>query len=184
MPRRQAGSGTESRYREGVTDGQQSSSTLEAVGTPLVAILHNPPTTPGDRTRGRVEMARRLLGFDSVRTVNLCSAPTYRSSGLTIAAAAPGPWEDARTSIAEALSRDVTVLLAYGVSEPAGAARHHYRTQVAWLEQQLRFNRATSWTVGDGPRHPSRWQRYTHREMPNVSFVDALERALSSRTWA
>ena len=70
------------------------------------------------------------------------------------------------------------MLLAYGTAEPSGEARAHHREQVRWLDEQIEERSLPTWWVGGAPRHPSRWQRYTWRELPGIEFRDALERSL------
>jgi len=69
------------------------------------------------------------------------------------------------------------VLLAYGTQEPSGEARAHHREQVRWLDGQIEERALSKWWVGGSARHPSRWQRYTFRELPGIEFREALERS-------
>jgi hypothetical protein len=149
----------------------------------LLAICSNPPlSTSGERTLARLEQARALLGFQNVRLVNLFALPTYRSDEVEALGRAPDGWHLARAGIAEALDRADAVLLAYGVSAPAGPAREHHRDQTAWLDSEVTRRQLPSYWVGGAPRHPSRWQRYTFRSHPDLAYADGLRLALSRRS--
>lgn len=144
----------------------------------LVVVGSNPPTTSGERTLRRVELARELLGFRTVEVVNLFPLPTYRTSGLAEVGQTQERWDQARGELRAAIGRASSVLLAYGLGEPTGVARTHHRAQVAWLRQLLIDEQMPVWSVGGEPRHPSRWHRYTHRLDPLRSFRDVLPEAL------
>jgi hypothetical protein len=145
----------------------------------LVAILSNPPSeTDGSRTRSRVEQASAALGLGTVDVVNLFSVATYRSDDISQTGATPEPWLAARPAIADAVEHADAVLLAYGISEPTGAAREFHRGQVQWLTNLLTKSGLPVYVVGDGPRHPTRWQRYTTRHCQGLPFGEALGRAL------
>lgn len=103
----------------------------------LLIIGSNPPTTSGQRTLARAEQARLILDFDCCEIVNLFSLPTYRTSGVALAGISPSGWLDARMSLMNALDRASAVLLAYGISKPAGAAARHHEAQVVWLEGEI-----------------------------------------------
>lgn len=147
----------------------------------LVVIGSNPPTTTGERTRRRVELARELLGFRTVEIVNLFSLPTYRSNGLAEVGQTEAGWDQARGDIQTSIAKASAVLLAYGVGVPTGSARHHYRSQVAWLDDLLIAEGVAVWWVGGEPRHPSRWHRHTHRIDPTREFRDLLPEVLTQR---
>lgn len=148
----------------------------------LLAIGSNPPSqTSGARTLARLDLARHILGFDSVRIVNLFALPSYRSGGLSELGDTPEGWLTARDDMAESLGQAEAVLLAYGVQIPSGPARHHFRDQVAWLEGQIGEQNLPTWWVGSAPRHPTRWQRHTWREFSNMEFEEALKKSLVLR---
>jgi hypothetical protein len=148
----------------------------------LVAIGSNPPlTTSGERTRGRLEQARALLGFEEVKLVNLFAMGTYRNGGVAKVGHAPEGWRQARLEIMEGLRDAEAVLLAYGVGAPSGSARQHHRQQVDWLNAVLDDRELPVYWMGGAPRHPSRWQRYTYRHHPDLSYLEGLKLALSAR---
>lgn len=148
----------------------------------LVAIASNPPlTTSGERTRGRLDQACAVLGFGEVRLVNLFAVPTYRTGGVADVGRTPEGWHGAREVIEEALGNAEAALLAYGVAAPSGPAREHHRRQVEWLEAELGRRQLPVYWVGGAPRHPSRWQRYTFRHHPDLSYADGLKLALTVR---
>lgn len=140
----------------------------------LVCVLANPPTTSGARTLGRVGQAAELLGYGDAEVVNLFPLETYRTGGINGLGAEAAHWQQARGAIEEALNRAAAVLVGYGATEPSGLARGHHRDQVAWLRQQIVERKLPTYQVGDGPRHPSRWQRWTFRHHPEVPFSEAL----------
>ena len=87
-------------------------------------------------------------------------------------------WLEARASLEERLDTAQGVLLAYGATAPTGEARAHFRRQVEWLHIRIAARGLPTWHVGDGPRHPSRWQRWTCRAHPAVPFAEALRSSL------
>lgn len=145
-----------------------------ATGEELLAILANPPLTQGTRTLRRVELAADLLGFTRVHVVNLFALPSHTTVEIAVLGVDEGGWLTARESLGPCLDAAHGVLLAYGATAPIGAARLHFGRQVEWLHEVIAERELPSWHVGDGPRHPSRWQRWTHREHPGVPFADAL----------
>lgn len=147
----------------------------------LVIIGSNPPTTSGQRTHARAEQARLILDFDRCEIVNLFSLPTYRTSGVAVAGISPSGWLDARPNLTDALDEASAVLLAYGISKPAGEAAKHHEAQVTWLENEITRRGLPVWWVGGAPRHPSRWHRYTYRAHPDTNFSEALTTALAIR---
>ncbi|MBL7487500.1 DUF1643 domain-containing protein [Frankia sp. AgB1.9] len=144
----------------------------------LLAVLTNPPLTPGTRTVRRVELAADLLGFTEVRVANLFSLPSAAAGEIDVLGATVEGWLMARDLLNTAINGADGVLLAYGATAPSGAARLHHGDQVAWLKQTIAATALPVWRVGDGPRHPSRWQRWTYRTHPGVPFRDALQRSL------
>lgn len=148
----------------------------------LLVIGSNPPSqTSGRRTLSRVEQARVILGFEEARLVNLFAVSSYRSGEVSELGVAPAGWLDARSDLEAGLSSACGVLLSYGIRPPTGLAREHFRDQVDWLNSRIDAHFLPSWWVGGAPRHPSRWQRYTWREFPDMSYTDALGLALAQR---
>lgn len=152
-----------------------------AASRTLLVVASNPPTTSGQRTLARAEYARQILDFDSYEIANIFSQPTYRTSGVADAGSSPDGWLDARASLVPALDEAAAVLLAYGISKPAGIAGGYHDEQVEWLEAEVERRRLPVWWVGGAPRHPSRWQRYTYRAHPAEDFQTALVKALTRR---
>ncbi len=150
----------------------------------LLVVGLSPPTTSGARTRARVDMACRLLNQASLVMVNLYAFPTRDLGSLSEVGKERAGWDAARSGIEAGLGVAKDVLLAYGVRTPAHEAGRHFRRQVAWLEGELDQRGLAVWQVGDTPRHPSRWQRFTHRSAPGVPFETALRLALTLRTRA
>lgn len=147
----------------------------------LLVIGSNPPITSGARTRSRAEQAADLLGFNTLILANLFSRPTYRSGGISVAGIEESGWNEAKLNLAEGLDKADAVLLAYGITRPGGEARTRHVAQVAWLHEELAIRHLDAWTVGGQPRHPSRWQRFTSRTYPELSFSDALRASFEIR---
>jgi hypothetical protein len=144
----------------------------------LVAVLANPPLTTGTRTIRRVELAAEVLGFSRSAVANLFALPSHATGGIAELGAGPEGWVSARSPLAAQIGGADALLLAYGASEPSGSARTHFRCQLEWLAERVEARGVAVWCVGDGPRHPSRWQRWTHRAHPGLPFRDALARSL------
>lgn len=140
----------------------------------LLAILSNPPLTQGTRTQRRVELAAQFLGYSEFKLVNLFALPSHDAGEIAVLGVEEDGWLAARQLLRPGLEQANGVLLAYGTAAPNGAARLHFRRQVEWLHDLIAERRLPSWYVGDGPRHPSRWQRWTHRAHPGVPFREAL----------
>src|SRR5690606_28206014 len=140
----------------------------------LLCVLANPPAGSGERTLARLEQARALLGFAAVQIGNLFALPSADVTAITALGAAPDGWLEARKQLAAAVASCDGVLLAYGLSEPTGPARGHHRDQVRWLTERLVEAGSPAFQLGDGPRHPSRWQRWTARHHADLPFTAGL----------
>ncbi len=147
----------------------------------LLVVGLNPPETSGSRTLARVEVARQLLGYAAVDVRNLFAYPTRSSLDIGVAGSEQDGWLKARADLSHGLAKADGVLLGYGTQAPAGPARGHFHAQVSWLEGVLASAKVPVWLVGGAPRHPSRWQRYTHRIAPDRPFTDGLRDALELR---
>lgn len=146
----------------------------------LVAVLSNPPLTDGKRTLRRVAMAAELLGFEDVAVANLFSMPSRATGAIAELGTSEDGWLAARALLEARLGVGNGVLLAYGATSPTGKAGLQFRLQVYWLRSRIAALALPTWHVGDGPRHPSRWQRWTYRAHPDVAFPDALRQSLVS----
>lgn len=134
--------------------------TSEGSGVLLAVLLNPPGRTPGTRSRNAIEMAARLLGYDSFEIVNLCSDATPTVVELNKLGHGPG-WQDARQHIAEALRRTDGLLAGWGVTGLTGDGRRALVEQVAWLSGEASAAGIERvWMVGGEPRHPSRWHQY------------------------
>lgn len=136
-----------------------------------------PPQTSGQRTLARVQQGATILGFEEAVLANLFALPTYRSGGIADLGRTPGGWLDARTALVSGLDDCDGVLLAYGTQEPNGEARASPGSG-SLAGRTDRGARPAVLVVGGSARHPSRWQRYTWRELPGIEFREALERSL------
>lgn len=143
----------------------------------LVAILHSLPASSGERTKSRIEIARRALNCSSATVVNLYPARLTDVNQITVSN--DHVWALGREEIQREISRSTTtdVLLGYGVQEPSGDARHAFRLQMQWLRHTLASSEVRVWVYGDRPAHPSRWQRVAHRHTPG-SGIEALASTL------
>jgi hypothetical protein len=146
----------------------------------LLCILANPPLGSGERTRARLGLARDLLGFETFTIRNLFAVPSGAVTDISTLGATPAGWTQARQQLEPAFSVCDGVLLGYGISEPTGAARKYHREQVEWVAERLAASGCQAFQVGDGPRHPSRWQRWTSRYHRELEFSAALEASLKA----
>jgi len=123
-------------------------------------------------------LAAELLGFSQAIVVNLFALPSHATREIAELGAGPEGWMSARTPLAAQIGSADGLLLAYGATEPTGSARAHFRRQVEWVTERIEARGVAAWWVGDGPRHPSRWQRWTHVVHPGVPFSEALAQSL------
>lgn len=176
----QVGGSINSRPTPAQVDTQQMSAT-GSQGRTLLAVLANPPlTTSGQRTRDRVTLAAQFIGCEDVVVGNLFPLPSKDVTGIGRLGARPELWCGARADLVDHLSRVDDVLLGWGCREPAGEARSHHRSQIEWLLSTVVAKSVRIWTVGGLPRHPSRWQRYTAKVHPALSFSAALAISLAA----
>jgi hypothetical protein len=145
----------------------------------LVAVLANPPLTDGKRTVRRVALAAEILGFGGVEITNLFAFASHATGAIGELGVSEEGWSVARPALEASLSAANGILLGYGATSPTGLARVHFRHQVEWLQGRISSRGTRAWHVGDGPRHPSRWQRWTSRAHPDVPFPTALGRSLT-----
>lgn len=145
----------------------------------LLAVLASPPlSTTGCRTRARVHQAANIVECGFFEITNLIDVATNSVIDITTVGRDRQPWIDSRAAIGSGLDRAAAVLFAWGASEPTGPARHHHRSQVGWLTLEVAKRGLSTWSLGDVPRHPSRWQRHTSRNLPGVPFELALAQLL------
>ena len=145
----------------------------------LVAVLHSLPAGSGERTKARIEIARRALNCSSATVANLYPARLANVNAIGISD--HDVWALGREEIDRELRRSDTtdVLLGFGVQEPSGEARRIFRLQLQWLGRALESSDVRVWVYGDRPTHPSRWQRVAHRHSVGGG-VEALAPALLS----
>jgi len=150
----------------------------------LGAILINPAAGAGTTTISRLELVRDLLGCEQVRIENLLTVATRSVLEITKAGAQFEDWEAARPGLSSLISDSDQLLLGWGLGGGfGGPARDHFAAQVTWIEHQisLRRDRPLVWTVGNGPRHPSRWHQYVadkHRRTRGGHFRNRLRDVL------
>lgn len=148
------------------------------VVTELLAVLHNPPVGDGRITRSRTALAARILGHHSWGVVNVVVEKTQTSleiGNLDLQAEwGAVEWMQLNFELAKADE----VLLAYGLSAPIGPSRSPFRRRLSALHEALEHHGVPVVTLGGKPRHPSRWQRYTHKTHPGVPFDRAIAMSL------
>lgn len=144
----------------------------------LLCILANPPLGDGARTLARVKLATELLAFETAVVGNLFAAPSESVTAISQLGASQQGWMQARLQLAELIDSCDGVLLAYGIAAPTGTARQHHSQQLDWLNVRLAERAVPQYRVGDGSRHPSRWQRWTARAYPGLPFNEALLKSL------
>lgn len=144
----------------------------------LAVILMNPPLTSGKATIGRLRKVGQIFGVDEVHVANLFPIPSRSTDVIEEIGVDEADWVRARSDIAQTLLGASHVLLAYGIRAPRLGAGLHQSSQVQWLLSSLQSAPSRIWMVGESPRHPSRWQRYTSRAFPGQPFDQALRAAL------
>lgn len=127
----------------------------------------------------RVELACATLRYDRVIVENLFATPSRSTNDISLLGRSENGWVAARQPLMRALAQANGVLLAYGMTEPTGIARSLHRDQVAWLKLQIAMQALPVFQLGDGPRHPSRWHRWTSRTHSDVPLSEAIHRSLT-----
>lgn len=144
----------------------------------LVAILANPPTHTSVITARRVALASEVLQYQSFEIANFFPLASKSVLDISFLGQHPGPWLEGRKLLQSAMERADGVLLGYGCQGPSGDARTHHRAQIDWVTSIIQAQDLPTWTLGNRPHHPSRWQRYTSRHFPQLPFVDAVSRSI------
>lgn len=128
----------------------------------LGAILINPPLGNGGATLRHLEALREVLECDLVQIANLLSVPTASTDDIREAGVRPGSWHRARPKVRNLIHSADHIVLGWGLGGISGIARQHFIAQVRWVERELarRGEGVPVWTIGNGPRHPSRWHQY------------------------
>ena len=145
----------------------------------LVAVCSTPPLTKGLRTLNRLAMAQDILGYKELAVTNIFGLATRSTGDIAHLGIEPDPWLDSRPDLERHVLRADGIVLAYGTSAPTGPARQHWKAQTEWLLNLLDERQVPVWSVNGETRHPSRWQRHTFRQSPDLPFREALALALS-----
>lgn len=148
----------------------------------LVAVCSTPPITKGLRTLNRLAMAQDILGFNELAVANIFGLPTRSTGDIAHLGINAEPWLNSRFDLEQQIMRADGIVLAYGTSAPSGPARQHWNAQVEWLLSLVYDRQVPSWSVNGETRHPSRWQRHTHRQSPDLPFKEALALAFRSHS--
>src|SRR4051795_10941044 len=114
----------------------------------LLAILASPPLTAGVRTTRRGDTAAGLLGFSESGIANLFALPSLTTNDISVCGDELRGWQAARQELTAGLGVATGVLLAYGIREPSGLARVHFRDQLSWLSSAIAARRLSAWCVG------------------------------------
>jgi hypothetical protein len=143
----------------------------------LLVVLACPPVTTGNRTRNQVQRVSCILGAEQTRLVNLFPLPTQNVGSVAALGADRQVWASARGELRQELEWSTDLLAAWGVTRPVGLAGQHRDEQVSWLiDVSVRMGRASAWTVGGTPRHPSRWHQFVSDKHRRVAPGTAEER--------
>jgi hypothetical protein len=123
-------------------------------------------------------MAADHLSMRHVIT-NLIATPTSNVAEIATLDLRSEAWQEARDEILPAVLHADAVLLAYGIRVPSGPNREPWQRQVEWLLSEAIPLSTPCWMVGEGPTHPSRWQRVTTRVAAGVPMQDVLPSVLN-----
>lgn len=130
-------------------------------GKTLGVILASPPVTSGVRTTNMVRRAAEALGFDAIEIANLFPKATRDTGEISLLGSEERFWLDARPALESLLGRSEGLLAAWGVGSCTGSARYWWTDQLKWTATTAAvFGHTQAWTLGPGPRHPSRWHQY------------------------
>ena len=140
----------------------------------LLAAPTNSPLTTGTRTLRRTALAAERPGCAQVHVISPFAVPSHATGEVAALGLEEAGWMSAREAILTRLMASHGMLLAYGATAPTEPARHHFRRQADWMHGGVAHHNLPSSQVVDGPRHPCRWQRWTHLARPGVPFVEGL----------
>jgi hypothetical protein len=119
-----------------------------------------------------------------VEVANLFSLPVHDLESVSVNGQDRLHWLVARDRLQEVISTCEQILVGWGVSEPTGQARIHFREQRAWVIQRLiEHGHDHVWLVGDGPRHPSRWHQFVSRKNRVVVGATVNDRIATALEW-
>lgn len=150
----------------------------------LGVILMNPPTGSGGATTRHLQAACQVLACRAYQVVNLLPVPTRSVSGISEAGRTIEVWHAARPALRELIHEADELLLGWGLGGGfGGVAREHFRDQTCWIRSEIARKRSDPlvWTVGNEPRHPSRWHQYVsdrHERTQGGDFPTRLRRVL------
>ncbi|MEV8373632.1 DUF1643 domain-containing protein [Kribbella sp. NPDC056861] len=148
------------------------------------AILLNPSADPqGSVSVAMLRALRDHRGWAAVPVVNLVNTPSRDSRELSQLAGDSRVWEAARGPLEQAIRDCDELLLGWGVSPLAGAARPHQRAQVRWVLNHARAHGHTrAWMLAGAPRHPSRWRQFVGPQRGLIvggSTIDRIDQLLT-----
>jgi hypothetical protein len=157
---------------------------ITKTGRSLGAILISPPFGTGARTIKNLGVAAGLLDCSDVHIGNLFPLATANSPSVGLAGTEWDSWLPAQERLSAVLADCDELLFAWGVSVQRSPAKDHFERQVRWVHQEAaRFAHHSAWIVGDGPRHPSRWQQFVsdrHQRTNGGTFEARLRDVLHS----
>lgn len=150
----------------------------------LCAVLLNPPLKLAESTISyrNVRAALPLLSCTELIMTNLVHAATKDAPALNRLIISEPTLEEARESMATALTQSHEVLVAWGTGGLTGEVRLALQAQAEWLFQAIaRAGHERVWALAGRPRHPSRWRQYVGPEKQRVAgscFEDRLAKVL------
>jgi hypothetical protein len=157
--------------------------TWQCCSVRLLVLLASPPMTSGQRTLSRLAALSKAIPGCSVSAVNLCAMPAADLPSLSVVAAHPAPWLEARERISTALGDCDELMAAWGLCSLTGSARHHRTAQLNWLlDATTDMGLREALTVGGMPRHPSRWHQFVsdvHGRTSGGTFEERLRQVLT-----
>ena len=150
--------------------------------TVLGAILLNPPTGDGVRSRRHLAVAAEVLGCTTFEIANLFSIATPDMHGINENGMVSGGWLEARPALTELLHSASEVVMAWGVTAPKGLAAHRFKDQVEWvIAETISTGHDRVWTMRGQVRHPSRWHQFVsdkHGRTEGGDFAGRLRQVL------
>lgn len=146
----------------------------------LVAVLLNPvPHSRPTITMRNVEVAKTVVGADTVMVVNLHGEPTRDLPELAAVAHSRDGWRAERGRLKRALANAEHLLFAWGLGGLSGPARHHFLEQVSWtIDTAVAVGHTAAFMLDGAPRHPSRWRQYLGPENGRHAALATFEERL------
>lgn len=123
----------------------------------------NPASGAGQATLRHLRTLADALDCGEVAIANLLEIPTKSVVEITQAGASAEVWHWSRPALRKLITTSDQLVLGWGLGGGfTGPSRHYFKQQVEWVEEQIsaRTDNLIIWTIGQEPRHPSRWHQY------------------------